>query len=97
MMQARKLFALQQQCQTTSERGHSKRGLACQNAGLPGLQIKYRRARSAASGGGFCESFEEFTRPSILAFVKGKDCLLQNRRDLLRKRLANVTAKRAAH
>jgi hypothetical protein len=91
------LFTLREQFQAAFERWHSEGCLPCQNAGLSGFQIEQGSTRGAAGGGGFGKPFEELTGTSIFTLVEGKDCLLQDRRHLLRKRLADVTAECAAH
>ena len=97
LMESLQLTALGQQLESAFQGGDSQMRLSGQDTGAAGLQVKDRSARPTATICCLGKSLEELAGPSIFPFVKGKIRLLQNRRNILGKRLADVTAECAAH
>jgi hypothetical protein len=89
--------ALGEQFESQLDGRHPQSDLSCQKPGAARLKIKERSARPAASGRSLGNLLEELTRSSIFPFVESEVRLLQNGRDLLGERLADVTAEQAAH
>jgi hypothetical protein len=61
------------------------------------LKVEEGSARSTASRSCLRELLEEVASTSILALIEGEVSFLQNRRDILRQRLTDMTTEGAAH
>jgi hypothetical protein len=96
-MQLMDLPALSEELESALEGWDSKPDLSGEQAGASCLQMEDRRARSATGIGSLGDVFEQLTRSSIFPFVEGEVCLLQNRRDVLRKSLSYLTTEHTAH
>jgi hypothetical protein len=88
---------LTKQFECALEGWHSQRCLPGQDASASGLKIKEGSAWSTASRSGLRELLKELASASILALIEGEVSFLQNRRDILRQRLTDVTTEGAAH
>jgi hypothetical protein len=88
---------LTKQFECALEGWHSQRCLPGQDASASGLKVEEGGARSTARRSRLRELLKELASAPILAFVEGEVSFLQNRRDILRQRLTDVTTEGAAH
>jgi hypothetical protein len=97
LIQPWKLPALGEQLESAPEGGHTQSGLPGKDPGATGLEVKERGARSTAGSGFLGNLLEELPGTPVFPFVECKIRFLQDRRDILGKRFADVAAEYAAH